>query len=96
MFAVVVSFKLHPGEGARFLRRVVLNAETSRTVEPGCRRFDVCADADDPDAAFLYELYDSQAAFDAHLASEHFKAFDRETAELVADKTVRTYRTVHA
>ena len=43
---------------------------------------------------FLYELYDSTEAFDVHLASPHFRAFNEETADLVAEKSVQSYREV--
>ncbi|MEM7522936.1 MAG: antibiotic biosynthesis monooxygenase [Pseudomonadota bacterium] len=41
---------------------------------------------------FLYEVYDDAAAFDAHLASDHFKDFDAAVAPMVAAKTVRRLR----
>ena len=34
-------------------------------------------------------VYDNRAAFDAHLASAHFKRFDPAVAPMVAAKTVR-------
>ena len=67
------------------------NAAASLREEPGCHHFDVCTSPDDPTEIFLYELYDDRAAFDAHLASEHFRAFDAMTADWVADKQVHTY-----
>ena len=39
---------------------------------------------------FLYEIYDDRAAFDAHLASPHFRAFDAEVGPWVQDKQVET------
>ena len=54
---------------------MLANAKVSRETEPGCRQFDVCVEAD-TGRTFLYELYDDRAAFEAHLASAHFKAFD--------------------
>ena len=52
-------------------------------------------DAARPDEVFLYEVYADAVAFDAHLASAHFKAFDRATALMIADKIVRTFAQVH-
>ena len=40
---------------------------------------------------FLYEIYDDATAFQAHLASPHFKAFDVQVAQMVAEKTVRIW-----
>ncbi|MEL6748477.1 MAG: antibiotic biosynthesis monooxygenase [Pseudomonadota bacterium] len=42
----------------------------------------------------LYELYDDRAAFEAHLASAHYAAFDAATKDLIAAKTVTTYEDV--
>ena len=66
-------------------------ARTSVEAEEGCVQFDVCTDPDDPTAFFLYELYTDRAAFDAHLASPHFEAFDATVAPWVASKTVHAY-----
>jgi quinol monooxygenase YgiN len=41
------------------------------TPSPGCRQFDVCRDPLDPALFFLYELYDDEAAIQAHLDSPH-------------------------
>ncbi|MEO1140234.1 MAG: putative quinol monooxygenase [Pseudomonadota bacterium] len=93
MFAVTVSFRIHPGQMGAFLPLMVTNARASLTEEPGCHQFDVCADGP-PDTVFLYELYTDRAAFDAHLATPHFKNFDAATANMVADKELITYSSV--
>lgn len=94
MFAVVVTFRIKPDRMEAFLPLMYANAATSLGVEPGCHQFDVCTDPDRPDEVFLYELYDDKAAFDAHLASPHFKAFDAAVAEMLAAKDVRTFEDV--
>lgn len=94
MYAVCVTFTTHPGRMAAFLPLMRAQAETSLAREPGCHRFDICTAADAPDTLFLYELYSCRAAFDAHLASAHFRAFDASVAGLVAAKEVRLFDTV--
>lgn len=91
MFAVVVTFQITPANEEAFLTLMLANAATSRTQEPGCLRFDVCTDPARPGEVFLYEIYTNAAAFDAHLASAHFIAFDAEAAPMIAAKSVRTY-----
>ena len=91
MFAVTVLFDIHPGQMDAFLPRIIDNARTSRDTEPGCQLFDVCQEGDQ---VFLYEIYDDRAAFDVHLASAHFKAFDASIAPMVARKDVQTYERV--
>jgi quinol monooxygenase YgiN len=41
--------------------------------EPGCRLYQPHRATDDGRAFFIYEQYDDEAAFEAHVASEHFK-----------------------
>lgn len=94
MFAVVVTFQIAEGAMAAFLPAMTENAKTSLAQEAGCHRFDVCTDADRPNEVFLYELYTDRAAFDAHLASAHFKSFGEQAAPLVTAKDVRTYAMV--
>lgn len=92
MYVVTVDFRIKPDFLAAFRERMIANARASREREPGCLQFDVCADPGSPEAIYLYEIYADRAAFDAHLASDHFKVFDREVAGWVAAKTVRVYQ----
>ena len=43
---------------------------------------------------FLYELYHDKRAFDAHVASRHFKAFDAVGAAMIAERSVELYSRV--
>jgi quinol monooxygenase YgiN len=87
-YAIIVDFKLVPGKRQEFRRLVDRNARTSSSSERGCRHFDVLESREEADRIFLYEVYDDQAAFEAHVRSSHFNEFDRESAPLVADKSV--------
>ncbi len=91
MYVVSVEFIVQRQHAAAFRREVVANARVSRDTEPDCRQFDVCAMPDDPATIFLYEVYTDRAAFDAHLATPHFRAFDAAVGSWVARKTVRTF-----
>ena len=95
MFAVTVLFRVSPEDADAFGALVRENARASLRTEAGCVQFDVCTDPATPGDVFLYELYDDAAAFDAHLASDHFKAFDEAVKGMVQVKTVRTYTEVH-
>ena len=66
-------------------------AKNSLALEPECHQFDVCQDPDDAGTVFLYELYSDEAAFKVHLASDHFKQFDADVADLVTAKEVACY-----
>jgi quinol monooxygenase YgiN len=89
MYVVVVDFKIKPERLKEFMPLMLENARASRDTERGCRQFDVCVDPKDPASVFLYEVYDDRAAFDAHLATAHFKKFDPAVAPMLASKAVR-------
>ena len=91
MYVVTVTFRLHAAQAEAFLDAIQENARLSLEIEPGCHRFDVAVGEDGPDTVFLYEHYTDRAAFDAHLASAHFKAFDAKVSDWVASKDVATF-----
>lgn len=93
-FAVVVTFNIKPDALAAFMPLMLENARTSLRSETGCHQFDVATDPERPNEVFLYEIYADPAAFDAHLASAHFRAFDAETAGMIDAKDVRIYKSV--
>lgn len=74
---IYVEFEIVPEKVDEFFRLVCINAAASAKDEPGCRKFDVMRDRDPARANIitLYEIYDDDAAFDAHRASPHFAAF---------------------
>lgn len=91
-FAVTVAFELCDGAFGEFHRLVSANAAVSVDCEPGCLRFDVLIPAaPGPPDLFLYEVYASRAAFEVHLASDHYRAFDERTRALVRTKVVHCY-----
>lgn len=83
MYVIVADFTVDPAEAAAFREVVTKNAGLSVANEPGCRQFDVCVDPARDDRIYLYEVYDDEAAFQAHLASEHFHEFDARVADWI-------------
>jgi autoinducer 2-degrading protein len=94
MQALIVEFRIKPAHVGDFERAIVDNARASRETEPGCRQFDVCRDPADASLFFLYELYDDEAAVQAHLRSAHFLQMNEATASWVDKKTVWRYTRV--
>ena len=92
-FAITVVFELLDGAFPEFHRLVAENAALSVKLEPDCLRFDVLTPQDGagPKHVALYEIYTDRAAFDLHLASEHFRQFDQCSRDLVVSKTVLAY-----
>jgi quinol monooxygenase YgiN len=91
MYIVTVLFKIHAAHWDAFIAAMHHNAQTSLATEAGCRQFDVCEGEPGQCTVFLYEVYDTQADFAAHLAASHFLQFNAETAAWVADKKVQTF-----
>jgi len=92
MLALVVEFRITPAQVDAFDAAIRANAQASVEHEPGCRQFDVCRDPDDAALFFLYELYDNEAAMQAHLQSPHFLQMSAATASWVDAKVVRKLR----
>jgi (4S)-4-hydroxy-5-phosphonooxypentane-2,3-dione isomerase len=92
-YVLVVEFHLKPGTHGDFRALVDANARAS-SGEPGCRRFDVLEPEGERDRILLYEIYDDRAAFDAHVASDHYAAFAAASASLVAGKLASTHALV--
>lgn len=94
MYAVCVTFHVHPDAVAQFLPRMHQQARDSLSKEVGCHQFDVCMDESNPGKVFLYEIYENQAAFELHSVSDHFLSFASDVADYVVGKEVDTYSTV--
>jgi (4S)-4-hydroxy-5-phosphonooxypentane-2,3-dione isomerase len=91
MLALVVEFRIKPEHIGAFEQAIVENARASRETEPGCRQFDVCRDPADAGLFFLYELYDDDAAIQAHLQTSHYLQMNQASAGWVDSKLVRRY-----
>jgi quinol monooxygenase YgiN len=85
---VYVEFETAPADFARFKEMIAANAQASVRDEPGCRQFDVLLPRDAPNRVVLYEVYDDEAAFEAHLASAHFKDFAARSAPLLTRRRI--------
>jgi quinol monooxygenase YgiN len=94
VYVVTVEFTIDPQRFDQFLPLMLVNAKRSREEAPGCRQFDVCVDDAQPCIVCLYEIYDDRAAFDAHLASAHFRSFAAATGAMITDRVIRTWRRI--
>jgi quinol monooxygenase YgiN len=91
MLVVLVHVTVRQELLAEFERAILTNAESARTREPGCVRFDVCQQEDDPTRWVFYEVYRDGPAFEAHRASPHFAAYQEVADRAVASKTLTRY-----
>jgi quinol monooxygenase YgiN len=74
-FALVVDFEVKEGTVDQVVALVSENARNSVEKEPGCHQFDVLQVKDSPNRLMLYEVYENEAAFEAHGKMPHFQEF---------------------
>lgn len=74
-FVLQVNLKVKPELLDKFMAAILANGKATRETEPGCRAFDILVDPDDKARLMLYEVYDSEAAFQAHQQTAHFKHY---------------------
>jgi (4S)-4-hydroxy-5-phosphonooxypentane-2,3-dione isomerase len=72
MYVVMVRCHIKPEQLSAFQDAIADNARHSVLDEPGCQRFDVVQEVDDPTLIWLYEVYDDRAAFEYHTTTPHF------------------------
>lgn len=74
-FVVIAEFRVRPERLPEFLEAARDDAAHSVADEPGCRQFDVVQPEGEDGTVVFYEVYDSRAAFDAHLQTPHLERF---------------------
>jgi len=85
---VLVQVTIRPEMHAEFEAALLHNARESVRRDPGCLRFDVSQDKEQPARWVLYEVYDSPEAHAAHRQSPHFLAYDAVATRAVVEKSV--------
>ena len=89
-FAVWVEFQIREDALPEFMPLMMANARASLSQEKGCRQFDVMVPRQAGALVRLFEIYDSQAAFDEHLQSAHFKSFAAATNGMITERKILT------
>ena len=74
-FVLVVHLEIKPEAVSQFMPLALTNAKMTRETESGCRQFDVVVDPKDATKVVFYEVYDNEAAFQAHQQTAHFKQY---------------------
>lgn len=72
MFVQIVDIEVLPEQRSAFLAAFRVNIEGSRK-EPGNLRFDLLADPENPNLFIVYEIFESEAALQAHRETDHFR-----------------------
>ena len=72
-YVVAATWRAKEGEEAALLA-ILAEAVQKFRAEPACRMFVAHRSTEDPRAFLLYEQYDDEAGFHAHVASDAFAA----------------------
>lgn len=81
MLIVAGTIEIDPDHRDALFEAVAPMVEATRA-ESGCQAYVFSPDPADPAVVHLYELWDDQAALDAHFASEHMAAWQARAADL--------------
>ncbi len=97
LYVITVEIRVAEGKMAAFMPLIAENAKRSLADEEGCRHFDILVpqDGKNGDRLMLYEIYDDEAAFDAHRKTEHYKAFQQAARPMIAELKIHRYDLVH-
>lgn len=87
MYAITIVFEPKPGH-AQALTDACLAAVAPSRAEPGNLFFDVLV-SDSPSEVVFYEAYVDEAAFQAHMAAPHTKAWQEAALPLLERSTLR-------
>ena len=85
---VVVQVTIKPDMVPEFERVLLHNPRESVRVDPGCLRFDVSQDTENPARWVLHEVYTSADAHATHRQAPHFLAYDEVASRAIVDKVV--------
>ena len=92
-FVLTVDMQIIPGQIENFTKAIEENSAAS-IKEPGCRQFHVATSTTDPNHIFLYEIYDNEAAYQAHRTTEHFKKFDAIRNSLIVKSEAKPFKPI--
>ena len=88
MHTLTIHLHATPGNRDALVAACLEVVDASRA-EPGCMFFDVLVGVADPDEVVFYEAYVDEAAFDAHMAAPHTKAWQGKALPLIDRSRLR-------
>jgi quinol monooxygenase YgiN len=85
-FVLVVELEIDPAQIEPFKTAIKENGETAVRAEPGCLSFNAVFEKDNPTRVRLFEIYQNEDAFKAHLETPHFKKYAETTKDMVKSR----------
>jgi autoinducer 2-degrading protein len=95
MFVVLVHVEVREELLSTFEDAILENAARSLEQDPGCLRFDVSRQEDDPCRWVFHEVYTDAAAHAAHRKSRHYVAYCAVADRAIMSKVVTRYTGRH-
>ena len=90
MFALIVTIQVKPEHRQAYIQATMGDAQGANNDEPGCLRFDVLQDSEDPNRLYLYEVYEDRAAWEvAHRQAPHYLKWRDTVKDWYAAENVR-------
>ena len=83
-----VDLEIAPAQLDKFLEALRENG-ASTIKEPGCRQYDILQLISEPNQIYIYEVYENEAAVQAHRASDHFKKYRATTKNMMVKSQSR-------
>lgn len=86
-FVNQIELDIDPAKFDQFMAAAKANAAAA-VQDPGVREFAITVSQNDPHHLLQFEVYDSAAAHEAHVATDHFKAYRDATKDMVLKRQV--------
>ena len=87
-FVRVAEIDVDPAQREAFIAAVKEEMEESVRVEPGVLAIYAVAEKDAPSRLRFFEIYASEAAYDAHLDSPHFRKYRMTTEPMIRSRVL--------
>jgi quinol monooxygenase YgiN len=78
-YVIIATWRAKPGS-EDIVAATLHELTAASRLEPGCRFYQAQESLDTPGVFVVYEIYDDQAAAEAHTASDHFRRLVLEDA----------------
>ena len=81
MISIFVTIRIKEGFSDQFTEASFGDSQGSVRDEPGCFRFDILKNSEESNLFHLYEVYEDEAALDAHRNAPHYKKWRSTVAD---------------
>lgn len=88
-FALIVDLEIKPDSVDAFLIAARNQAQNSISKEPGCLRFDIVQGLEEKNKITHYEIFEDEAAFEAHAKMDHTANFGKTIESLIVKVDVK-------